>query len=240
VNELRAGQGASPVAEHPSLVRVAQVHSQEMADAQAMYHTGSEVFAQLPLGWSGYGEDVVYGHDCDQMWDAFMNSEPHKEIILRPDFNYLGIATAASGDGWIYATVAFLKHAPPVSLKPRPTTPPAPNGPKGSAAPVSPPPGAVAPAPGAVTLLPAPVNGLTAPESVVGGQGGPPQEIVLGAAAPPPPAEALEILLGPVPLAATPEQTLAKGDEFGADPGTWMPPSHNESTVVIFDLTMGV
>jgi len=124
VNELRASQGASPVAEHPGLVRVAQVHSQEMAAAQSMYHTGSEVFDQLPLGWSGYGEDVVFGHDCDQMWDAFMNSEPHKEIILRPDFNYLGIATAVSGDGWIYATVAFLKQAPAPASKSQPLAPP--------------------------------------------------------------------------------------------------------------------
>jgi len=149
VRLLRAEHGVPVVAEHPALAAIARQHSAEMAASDAMYHTGPDVLDGLPFGWRAYGEDVVYGMDCNSMWTAFMDSPPHREIILRSDFSNSGVATARSSSGVAYATVVFMRFAPPVLnqlLGPKPFGKPA------IAATPTP-----APAPGVSAPVPAPI-----------------------------------------------------------------------------------
>ncbi|MGI8426408.1 MAG: CAP domain-containing protein [Actinomycetota bacterium] len=112
VKLLRAEHGVATVTEHPALATIAQQHSAEMAATGTMYHTGPNVLQTLPAGWRAYGEDVVFGLECDSMWTAFMDSPPHRETILRSDFNYSGVATSQSADGVTYATVVFMRFVP--------------------------------------------------------------------------------------------------------------------------------
>jgi len=161
VRSLRAEYGVGSVTEHATLATIAIQHSAEMAAAATMYHTRPEVLQGLPAGWRAYGEDVVFGMDCDSMWDAFMNSPPHREIILRPDFNYSGVATSKSGDGTTFATVVFMRVVP-IAL-----TPLLPLGPLGKSK------VATAPTPTPIPSVPAP----TAPAATVGPISSPSPEV---------------------------------------------------------------
>lgn len=166
LNNARVARGLPPLPETPSLLALAQSHSDVMASQQFIHHSTDAVLALLPAGWRAYGENVVYGTSCEQMFQAFMDSESHRDAMLRPDFNLSGTAVSYGSNGWIYATLVFLTlppppappnpvPAPPVVPVPAPAVPSVPAAPPAQPEPL-PQAAPEAPAPPTISLGPLP------------------------------------------------------------------------------------
>ena len=134
INAARTATGAQTLQRDASLAGYARVHSQAMAADGSIYHSStSDLAPYLPNDWVMWGENVGVGGTCAVLFDAFMASPLHKEILLKPVFQYVGIGVYIDGDGTLWTTHIFLQRqtatttttttAPPATTTT--TTPPA-------------------------------------------------------------------------------------------------------------------
>src|SRR4051794_36445931 len=83
INQARAAVGAGPLAVDGNMTDLARQHTQEMANAQSLYHTAS-----LPAGvtsnWMKLGENVGMGPSVEPVWAAFIASPHHYANIVDP------------------------------------------------------------------------------------------------------------------------------------------------------------
>jgi cysteine-rich secretory family protein len=150
-NAERAQRGLGVMAVNQDLVAMARRQSQRMADAGTIFHN-QNLAADGPKGWKLLGENVGVGPSCGSLHEAFMNSEHHRDNILEPRFNYVGMGVVVSGGSTIYITEQFMQAgASPASSKAASPPPPAPS-PKPSPSPKP----AVAPSPKPTTPKPSP------------------------------------------------------------------------------------
>ena len=68
----------------------------------------AQVAAQVEPAWRGVAENVGVGYSVKQLHDAFMGSTGHRNNILNPSYNRVGIGVVLSG-GRIWVTVRFLE-----------------------------------------------------------------------------------------------------------------------------------
>lgn len=104
VNKARTSNDKSKVKLDPELSRVARRHSKSMAKSEELVHTknlGGKV-----TKWKSLGENIGYGDSINQLHSMFMNSEVHKDNILKAEFRYVGVGTVKKG-GWLWTTVIF-------------------------------------------------------------------------------------------------------------------------------------
>jgi uncharacterized protein YkwD len=104
VNKARSSHDKSKVKLDPELSRVARRHSKSMAKSEELVHTknlGGKV-----TKWKSLGENIGYGDSINQLHTMFMNSEVHKDNILKSEFRYVGVGTVKKG-GWLWTTVIF-------------------------------------------------------------------------------------------------------------------------------------
>lgn len=123
INATRSANGLGSLSVAGGLTSHARVHTQQMMDADGIYHSSSgELAAAAGSGWSALAENVGRGNTVDSLHTAFMNSAGHKKNILG-DYNYVGIGTG-SKDGRLYVTVVFMKkgETSPPTTQPAPTT----------------------------------------------------------------------------------------------------------------------
>jgi uncharacterized protein YkwD len=99
VNQRRAEAGLAPYTRSPELDAAARRHAQDMATNNNQSHTGSDgtTFSQriLAAGYPGEptGENMVWGFDtAEGAMNWWMNSEGHRNSILSPTSNQIGIA----------------------------------------------------------------------------------------------------------------------------------------------------
>jgi hypothetical protein len=124
INATRASAGLGQLQVDGGLRSHARVHTQDMMDANEIFHSGSgELGAAGGTGWDQIGENVGRGQSPTSLHNAFMESPGHKKNILG-DYNYVGIGTG-SKDGYLYVTVVFMKKGSTAS----PTTTEAPPSP---------------------------------------------------------------------------------------------------------------
>ena len=99
-----------------------------MAAQKRLYHNPS--LATQVTGWKYVGENVGYGPDVSTLFQAFMNSTPHRDNILDHDFTQIGVgAVTVSGTTWVsmvfreplHATSSTTKKSAP-KPKPKATT----------------------------------------------------------------------------------------------------------------------
>ncbi len=108
INAERSANGLGGLAMEGGLQAHARKHSQDMMDANQIYHsTSAELQAAAGSGWSKLGENVGRGGSVSSLHAAFMNSSGHRANILG-DYNYAGIGTGTK-DGVLYVTVVFMK-----------------------------------------------------------------------------------------------------------------------------------
>lgn len=102
VNVQRANVGQGALSSQSQLTQAAQKHSIDMGCNLFMSHTGSDGSSPgqriaafgYPYAW--WGENVAAGQSTPAaVVDAWMNSQPHRENILSPNFTEIGI-------GYIY------------------------------------------------------------------------------------------------------------------------------------------
>ncbi|HZP29419.1 MAG TPA: CAP domain-containing protein [Acidimicrobiia bacterium] len=112
VNSDRAANGLGPLAWNPQLACLAQDHSNYMASTGDFSHRDLSATINQPdySGYASLGENILVGPSsmsADAMEDAWMNSPGHRANILSTSFDSIGIATATSADGRIWATQNF-------------------------------------------------------------------------------------------------------------------------------------
>ncbi|WP_317441404.1 CAP domain-containing protein [Streptomyces collinus] len=107
VNAERAKVGCSALTLNPTLTKVAQAHSQDMATHQNMSHTGSDGSSPgdritgAGYDWSSYGENVAYGYGTpEQVMAGWMSSPGHRANILNCSFKEIGVGLAQPNSYW--------------------------------------------------------------------------------------------------------------------------------------------
>jgi uncharacterized protein YkwD len=113
INAEREKAGLEPLTPDPKLNRAARSHSLNMAKQSTLAHELDGKSAADRIKDCGY-RLRTYGENCGvgsrtpaqavQMW---MNSPPHKENILKPEFNETGLGIATGKGGKKYYTQVF-------------------------------------------------------------------------------------------------------------------------------------
>lgn len=120
VNNQRAIAGLPPMQADSTINNIAQGCSTTQASLNNMVHcSGYET--QYPGGWSGASENVASGQYPDEVVDSWMASEGHRNNILNPASNRIGIGYALSVNGTSYFTQNFGIYTSDVSIPSVPT-----------------------------------------------------------------------------------------------------------------------
>ena len=119
VNQERASAGLDPLAVDEQLDRAANLHTNEMVQADRMSHRlpgeaslGDRV-SETGYNWTTIGENVAAGYTTPEaVVEGWMNSSGHRANILNPDFTHMGVGydyapDDISGDMDTYWTQVF-------------------------------------------------------------------------------------------------------------------------------------
>ncbi|MEV5339550.1 CAP domain-containing protein [Streptomyces sp. NPDC052676] len=106
VNRYRADAGCGPVRAHPALNRAARAHSAHMARHRRLSHTGAGASTPAErMRAAGYrarhtAEAITAGPATPEAaLSAWMDSAPHRELILSCRYLHAGVGAAAGGGG---------------------------------------------------------------------------------------------------------------------------------------------
>lgn len=104
VNRERTSRGLSVLTLDPRLVPVARAHCEEMFRLKYFGHispvTGSPFDRLKSAGITNYiraGENLAYAQSVTIAHQGLMNSEAHRENILRPEYTKLGVGVMSAG-----------------------------------------------------------------------------------------------------------------------------------------------
>jgi uncharacterized protein YkwD len=114
VNQERAKVGADPLRINEQLDLAADQHTLDQASMNKMSHTGSngsnmgDRIKNAGYVFSYAGENVAYGFgDAAAVMSGWMNSAGHRQNILNPNYQEIGIGYAQGADGRPYWTQDF-------------------------------------------------------------------------------------------------------------------------------------
>jgi uncharacterized protein YkwD len=122
INAERAKAGVGAVAPSPELVEVAQGRSSDMATRNYFSHTtpdGADVFAimqarNIPFSYAGEIISKAINVGIEQgpqsALQAFLDSPGHKAIMLKSQYNYVGVGYARTANNESYFTVVFVQR----------------------------------------------------------------------------------------------------------------------------------
>ncbi|RME66362.1 MAG: CAP domain-containing protein, partial [Caldilineae bacterium] len=135
INGLRAQAGLPPLRVHPLLTQAAALHIQDMVTSGHYGHTGSDGSnVHQRVARTGYVVDgwageiwAAYG-TVEQAFAMWMESPPHRESILNPHYQEMGVATGWHPNGrQLIIVVDFAtgsqNQAPGQALLPSPAAP---------------------------------------------------------------------------------------------------------------------
>jgi uncharacterized protein YkwD len=110
IEQARSQHGLRSLASNGTLVSSARSHSASMARDNQIYHSSrSELWGDAQRACSSCsdaGEIVGMGTSARQIFDAFMSSSTHRDVILNGSFRYFGMGVVYSrGAYWV--TVQF-------------------------------------------------------------------------------------------------------------------------------------
>ncbi|HEX5937758.1 MAG TPA: CAP domain-containing protein [Actinomycetota bacterium] len=89
------------------LRKLANAHSKEMAGAGRIFHSASLGTTLRTVSWRLAGENVGVGKTMWTLYDAFMDSAPHRANILGGSFRRVGVGFYAR-DGFYWVTLIFV------------------------------------------------------------------------------------------------------------------------------------
>ncbi len=116
INRERAKQGISLLQILKSLIPIARSHSQDMAEQSELTHNSrdgkaySQRLQEAGLFFKGTGENIAFSQSFlpEAIHNSFMRSKGHRENILDPRFDTIGIGVFYNeGEGY-YVTQDFL------------------------------------------------------------------------------------------------------------------------------------
>src|SRR5262249_16752450 len=111
-NQDRTAQGLQPLHWDRSLAAAAAVHVDKMKDEKTLSHQyGGEPdvkarAAQAGAHFQAIAENIAVGPRAEAIEKQWMNSVPHRQNILDPRMNAIGIAVIQK-DGYLYAVEDF-------------------------------------------------------------------------------------------------------------------------------------
>ena len=108
VNQSRNSVGLPSLEVNIDLYLKAQGWSDQMANAQRLYH--SNLADGNGYNWARLGENVGYGYSLEQVHSAFMNSAGHRANILDGGFNRIGIGVTRTPDGRYWVVQEFMQE----------------------------------------------------------------------------------------------------------------------------------
>jgi uncharacterized protein YkwD len=119
-NEARAKEKLPPLKVNATLLKVARAHSANMARQGKMEHVldgkkPSERIDKAGYDYRSCGENIgaaEKGATLDALFKGWMDSKVHRENILSPKFDEIGIGIATDDKGETYYTQDFGKRRP--------------------------------------------------------------------------------------------------------------------------------
>src|SRR5262249_35730789 len=113
-NEARAEKKLPPLKPDEKLFEAARAHSANMAKQQKMEHVLDGKNPADSVKETGYkiaslGENVAWstGEPIKKIFQMWMDSEHHRDNILKPEYEEIGIGIAANDKGETYYTQVF-------------------------------------------------------------------------------------------------------------------------------------
>ena len=119
LNSQRAAKGLDALEWNDDIVRIARMHSENMAKYKFFSHTGLDgtmVNDRADLcgvsKWKAIGENIAYNHGYEKpaefAVERWMLSNAHRENILDNRWKESAVGVAVSNDGSFYFTQVFL------------------------------------------------------------------------------------------------------------------------------------
>lgn len=119
INAQRRARGESALVLDGELMRIARLHSQNMARSGVLDHVGTDGLdvvgrarAVGMRGWSALGENIAYNQNFDDpaafAVERWMLSSKHRDNILDSMFTHTGLGVARSADGRVFFTQVFM------------------------------------------------------------------------------------------------------------------------------------
>jgi uncharacterized protein YkwD len=111
-NALRKANGVAALTEHDTLTQKAESWAQHMASTGRLEH--STLSAGLSsLNWTALGENVGYSSPTSNtlltIHNQFVNSTPHRAILLDRRFTHMGVGVAKDSSGRIWVAEVFAR-----------------------------------------------------------------------------------------------------------------------------------
>ncbi len=123
VNAERWNNNLSTLSINPTLVETARLHSREMAEKDYFDHISPASETETPMKrylsqfghrptWAKLGENLYYCSmtDPNRGHRALMESPRHRENMLDPDYNEIGVGVYTSDDGRFWVTQLYLSQ----------------------------------------------------------------------------------------------------------------------------------
>ena len=111
INNFRTKKGLQKVKVNTTLSNISLDWSSYMADTGTFKHN-SEYANKAPAGWNNAGEIIAmngYG-DVEFLFNQWVDSKPHNEIMSNKIYNVVGIGLAYDKNGSLYGTVNFYNY----------------------------------------------------------------------------------------------------------------------------------
>jgi hypothetical protein len=111
-NQDRAAQGLQPLRWDKSLAAAAAIHVDKMKDEKTLSHEYpgepdvKARAAQAGAHFEAIAENIAMGPSAEAIEKQWMNSVPHRQNILDPQMNSIGIAVVEK-NGYLYAVEDF-------------------------------------------------------------------------------------------------------------------------------------
>lgn len=125
-NEERRKRGLSQLVIDPLLIRVARTHSAEMRDRAYFNHNSPSASDRTPMDrylnavparpeYACVGENLFYCSivDVRRGHDAFMNSPTHRDNVLFPRYEKIGVGIIKNERGEFWVTQMYLTNTDP-------------------------------------------------------------------------------------------------------------------------------
>jgi uncharacterized protein YkwD len=107
MNAARQNHGAVALDRVWVLRHMADEHSMDMAREGRIYHTSDLGHELRRVSWHVAGENVGVGTRLRPLFEAFMDSAPHRANILGQSFRRVGIGLHRA-DGFLWITLIFV------------------------------------------------------------------------------------------------------------------------------------
>jgi uncharacterized protein YkwD len=113
-NKARVAEKLPPLKPNAALFQAARSHTENMAKQQKMEHEldGKRVGDRAKAAGYDYkevGENIAEGENVrpEDVVKGWLESKPHRENMLKPDFTEIGLGVAKDAKGHVYYTQVF-------------------------------------------------------------------------------------------------------------------------------------